>query len=102
MTKRIAGTFAAALAACLSGPGAAWGDCICRYDGGTVEVGLTACIRTPNGERLARCDMVINNPSWTFLEAPCPMAGMTPAPAKRDGAKHLHERRPAVAEKPRE
>ena len=48
--------------------------CKCRARGVTATLGQTLCIPTPNGPRLARCDMVLNNTSWTFLSGPCPQA----------------------------
>lgn len=50
-------------------------DCTCRARGGIeAVVGQTICLATPNGLQLARCDQVLNNPSWTFLESGCPQA----------------------------
>ena len=50
-------------------------DCTCRARGGVQALmGQTLCIATPNGLRLARCDKVLNNTSWTFLDEPCPQA----------------------------
>jgi hypothetical protein len=50
-------------------------DCTCRArDGIRATLGETICIPTPSGTRLARCDQVLNNTSWTFLDAPCPQA----------------------------
>jgi hypothetical protein len=54
------------------------GDCTCRYNGGDIVEGQTACIRTPEGMQLALCDRVLNNTSWKFLGQPCPTASMTP------------------------
>ena len=96
MTKRLAVMVAAALAAFAFPPGAARADCACRYDGGTIELGQSVCMNTPSGQRLARCDMALNNTSWTFLDAPCPTAGLqTPAPARSP-----HHKRPVLAQKP--
>ena len=49
-------------------------NCTCRYEDAEVEEGKTACIRTNNGMRMARCERVLNNTSWKFLEQPCPYA----------------------------
>lgn len=49
-------------------------DCTCRGPGVVAHHGQTICLHTPDGPRLARCDMVLNNSSWTFLPAPCPEA----------------------------
>jgi len=59
--------------------GAAWaagpnGECTCRYQGGDVIEGQTACIRTTKGPTLARCERVLNNTSWKLLDQPCPAA----------------------------
>jgi hypothetical protein len=45
--------------------------CTCKYQGGDVKQGETACIKTANGNSLARCEMVLNNTSWTVLNKPC-------------------------------
>jgi hypothetical protein len=49
----------------------AWADCRCLYAGGEAEQGETACIKTADGPTLARCEMVLNNSSWTVLNTPC-------------------------------
>jgi hypothetical protein len=49
-------------------------DCTCRGPGVVAHHGQTICLRTPAGLRLARCEMVLNNSSWTFLPDPCPEA----------------------------
>ena len=49
-------------------------DCTCRGPGVVAHHGQTVCLRTPSGLRLARCEMVLNNSSWTFLPDPCPEA----------------------------
>ncbi len=56
----------------LAGP-----DCTCRYNGGDIPQGQTACLKTPNGTSLARCEMVLNNTSWTILNQPCPTASLS-------------------------
>jgi hypothetical protein len=43
----------------------------CRAIGTVAEQGQTLCIQTPDGARLARCGMVLNVSSWTFLGQPC-------------------------------
>ncbi len=63
----------------LAFPGSAFatgpnGECTCRYQGGDVIEGQTACIRTATGTTLARCEMVLNNTSWKMLNQPCPSA----------------------------
>lgn len=51
-------------------------NCTCRYKDAEVSEGQTACIRTPNGPQMARCEKVLNNTSWKFLEQPCPTASL--------------------------
>ena len=34
--------------------------------------GESVCLRTPQGPRLAQCQMELNVTSWTFTERPCP------------------------------
>ena len=50
------------------------GECTCRYKGGDVAEGKTVCMQTAKGSTLARCDRVLNNTSWKFLDEPCPTA----------------------------
>jgi hypothetical protein len=57
--------------------------CTCKYAGGDVMLGDTACIKTSKGKSLARCEMVLNNTSWTVLDQPCDVEQslqMTPMP----------------------
>jgi hypothetical protein len=47
--------------------------CYCRTATGEhVELGKTACLKTNNGMREARCGMVLNNTAWQFTGKPCP------------------------------
>jgi hypothetical protein len=46
-------------------------SCRCIYQGGMIKQGETACLKTANGYQLARCEMVLNNSSWKFLDKPC-------------------------------
>jgi hypothetical protein len=52
-------------------PSAAKAECTCLFAGGAVEHGQTACIQTAKGKQLARCEKVLNNSSWTFLDEAC-------------------------------
>ena len=40
-------------------------------EGRTFDMGEIACLRVDGRNELARCDMVLNNPSWTLLKRPC-------------------------------
>jgi hypothetical protein len=58
-------------------------DCQCVAAGKKYQIGEVACLSLPEGERLARCSMVLNNSSWTKVEDACPRAfnetaGMAP------------------------
>jgi len=57
-----------------SGQAFAGAKCKCRFNGGYIEEGQTACIKTPTGMSLARCEKVLNNTSWKTLNKPCPFA----------------------------
>lgn len=46
--------------------------CPCRYPGGVAPPGAVICL---NGT-LARCEMVLNNSSWRFLDKSCPIASL--------------------------
>lgn len=47
-------------------------ECTCRHSGGEVAEGQTACIKSPTGMKMARCERVLNNTSWKMLDTPCP------------------------------
>jgi hypothetical protein len=49
-------------------------DCICRFNGGEVTHGHTACLVTAKGRELARCEKSLNMSTWKFLGQPCPTA----------------------------
>jgi hypothetical protein len=58
-------------------------DCRCRGSDGTFfELGELACIRTAKGPQLARCEMALNNSSWTVVREDCPEANATPVPRR--------------------
>lgn len=44
------------------------------------QLGELACIKTAKGPRLARCEMALNNSSWTVVRDDCPSANSTPVP----------------------
>jgi len=52
-------------------------ECTCRHKDGETALGQIACIRSPGGMTMARCDRVLNNTSWTFLNQPCPTANLS-------------------------
>jgi hypothetical protein len=52
--------------------------CKCRFNGGYIDEGKTACLKTPKGLSLARCVKVLNNTSWKSLDLPCPVASLSP------------------------
>ena len=56
--------------------------CTCRAQDVVANEGEVVCINTPLGQRLARCDKVLNNTSWTFLPGACPIALRTLTPAR--------------------
>jgi hypothetical protein len=64
--------FPAALLALTASP--AFSDCICRYKGGEITHGHTACLATAKGKELARCEKSLNMATWKFLGQPCPTA----------------------------
>ena len=51
-------------------------NCTCRHSGGEIAEGQTACIKSPNGMTMARCERVLNNTSWKMLEMPCPYSSL--------------------------
>ena len=60
------------------GPVYAGPECTCRFSGGEVAEGQTACIKSPNGMKMARCEKVLNNTSWKILDTPCPYSQVKP------------------------
>ena len=71
---------AAALCAASGSP--AFSDCICRYNGGEVTHGHTACLVTAKGRELARCEKSLNMSTWRFLGQPCPTAANDGGPVR--------------------
>lgn len=53
-------------------PGRPHADCFCRAQGRMFAYGESVCLRTPEGPRLAQCQMETNVTSWTITERPCP------------------------------
>ncbi len=56
--------------------------CQCRYQGQRYNLGEFACIRS----KLARCDMFLNNTSWTFLDDSCGAVRLETPPQSRPAA----------------
>lgn len=52
--------------------------CTCRYQGEDFELGQEICLKSPSGEAIARCEMMLNNTSWKFTKTPCPIASADP------------------------
>jgi hypothetical protein len=46
-------------------------ECTCRAAGRSFKMGETICLRTPAGDRIAICEMVINVTSWTPTAKAC-------------------------------
>ena len=63
-------------------------DCTCRSRDVVASQGEVVCINTPLGQRLARCDKVLNNSSWTFLQDGCPALSLTLTPSTLTPARH--------------
>lgn len=76
-----------ALVAALLSPAtsAAAGTFDCRANGAMIPQGEVACLHLPSGDQLARCEKVLNNPSWVKTGDGCPVenqgTGATPAQA---------------------
>ena len=49
-------------------------QCTCRYAGHSYSLETCVCLVTPGGPRMACCDQVLNNSSWTFTGDACPVA----------------------------
>jgi hypothetical protein len=53
-------------------PASADPPCFCWADGRKIAEGVTVCLRTATGRRLAACDRVINVMSWRISDEICP------------------------------
>lgn len=53
--------------------------CLCLFRGRQFRVGERVCMQTPDGIRITRCDLVLNNTSWIPTDEPCTMS-MRPGP----------------------
>jgi len=61
-----------------AGVAAADPNCRCRYDGRYFSLGDKVCIKVNGRTKMARCDMFLNNTSWTFLGDSCPLSENAP------------------------
>jgi hypothetical protein len=46
-------------------------NCSCLNGGVRFDVGQTACLKVGEREYTARCEMSLNNPSWSYVEEGC-------------------------------
>jgi hypothetical protein len=44
----------------------------CLADGKSFQIGQISCLTLAGQSHLARCDMVLNNTSWTKIQDDCP------------------------------
>ncbi|UUP19308.1 hypothetical protein [Nitratireductor thuwali] len=51
-------------------------DCRCVANGARYVEGEQACLKMPDGPRLARCEKVLNNSSWKMLGRDCSAISM--------------------------
>nr|WP_246298412.1 hypothetical protein [Mesorhizobium erdmanii] len=65
----------------MAAPATALADQECLANGKSYQVGQVACLTVAGQSHLARCDMVLNNTSWTKIGDTCPANTMAP---------HLH------------
>jgi len=63
-----------------SSPTVALADCQCLANGKVYHHGELACLKLPNGNQLARCDMVLNNSAWKKVSDGCPQAELLSRP----------------------
>ncbi|MGX7873182.1 hypothetical protein ACVDG5_010655 [Mesorhizobium sp. ORM6] len=52
----------------------------CLANGKSYPVGQVACLTVADQSHLARCDMVLNNTSWTTIDDHCPENTQAPHP----------------------
>ena len=52
--------------------------CTCRFQGEDFVLGEEVCMDRSTGSTMARCEMVLNNTSWKFIETPCPVTKLLP------------------------
>jgi hypothetical protein len=64
-------------------PTAAQADCTCLTSDGAVKEGQTACLKTADGPRLARCGKSQNVTSWFFSDERCEVKSSALSSTKR-------------------
>lgn len=70
----------AGLALALAAPTPSLASQACLANGKSFNVGETACLTLEGESHLARCDMVLNNTSWTRIKDECPGDAPKPHP----------------------
>lgn len=50
----------------------AFADAECLANGKSFQIGQVACLTLSGESHLARCDLVLNNTSWTRVQDGCP------------------------------
>ena len=73
--------FPIGLAFVMVAPAAALADQECLANGKSYQLGQVACLTISDQSHMARCDLVLNNTSWTKIDDTCPDNTMKP---------HLH------------
>ncbi|RUU54655.1 hypothetical protein [Mesorhizobium sp. M2C.T.Ca.TU.002.02.1.1] len=68
------------LALALAAPTPSLAAPTCLANGKSFTVGQTACLTVAGESHLARCDMVLNNTSWTKINDECPGEAPRPHP----------------------
>lgn len=48
--------------------------CSCRYAGNSIPIGQTICMSFQGRRVLAKCDSVVNTPSWSISSQSCPQS----------------------------
>jgi hypothetical protein len=67
---------ASALAMAVATPAFAASECLAN--GQSFQIGQVACLTVAGKSHLARCDMVLNNTSWTKVQDDCPQNTLAP------------------------
>ncbi|PBC11954.1 hypothetical protein [Mesorhizobium sp. WSM3859] len=68
------------LALALAAPTPSLAAPTCLANGKSFNVSQTACLTVAGESHLARCDMVLNNTSWTRIKDECPGEAPKPHP----------------------